>query len=313
MKIDVTCALVRDLLPLYADGVLSGESSAVVNEHLPACPPCASELEALRAPVPAKKKSARQSLKATRRRLILGIGSAVLAIVVLLVSTSFISSKDSPVPYYDGLFELIFLFKATADDSMGEGDFIRLQLARNPRFEYYGVGEITAEDVVEVDSNRIGVLYVQEMKNPLKATISGLRARFHGGRNPMIASYGYSAIKTAPMSEKEKADFRAWEKSALGEDYVEIDESKFASWARDIPITHVYYYSGPTKNLVNEALGWSQRNGVFEDSVLIYDDVMDSAAEAGERWRLYREYDPGTDETKPHTFVQANEEFTTIP
>jgi len=318
MKIDVTCALVRDLLPLYADGVLSEDGGAVVDAHLPECPPCASELEALRAPVPAKKKNARQSLKATRRRLILGIVSAALAIAVLLAGASLIGGVQAPVQYYDGLFEPIFVFHATAEDSMGEGDFIRIQAARQPMFEWGALGETSSEDVIVEtgpggEHARIGVLYIQVRKSPRDIFFSKLRARFHNGRNPMIVSYGYSAIKTSPRSAQELADFCAWETEATGVPCA-YDHKADVFWGRDVPISRVYYYDGPIQNMSQDSKeGWSQRNGVLENSVLLYGEEVGSAAEAGERWRLYREYDPSTDETKPYAFVQIHEEFTTIP
>jgi len=307
MKLDVTCALVRDLLPLYADGVLSEDSGAVVETHLPECPPCTEELERLRAPVPVKKKSARQSLKATRRKLLLGIVSAVLAIAVLLVSISFIGSKIEPVPYFDGLFEPIFVFKGAPDDPMGEGDFYRIQVARQPMFEWGALGETSSEDIiVDETGTRVGVLYIQVRKSPRDIWISNFRARLHKGHNPIITAYGYSAYKVSPMSEAEKESFRQWEES-MGVDRSGIDESDFANWTRDIPISRVYYYGGPIQNMSQDSKeGWSQRNGVYENSVLLYDEAVDGAAEAGERWRLYWQTDPeGT--TGPHTFVQSDE------
>ena len=275
MKIDVTCALVRDLLPLYADGVLSGESSNLVETHLPECPPCSEELERLRAPVPVKqKKTARQSLKTTRRKLIIGIGAALLAIAVLLMA-GFVVLPDGhyyqPIDYSDGMFEPLFAFRAAADDSMGEGDFIKVQLARQPRFEYGGVGSIDVEDVVTIDGQRVGVAYVQYYMDPMKIALSESKAAKDGGRNPDILAYGCSYLKLLPMSEAEKAAFRAWETEATGSALAVGDEVNFANWARDIPITRLYYYNGPTKNLVNEALGWSQRNGVLAESVLIWE------------------------------------------
>lgn len=42
---DISCEVVRDLLPLYHDGVCSGESRALVEEHLEKCPACRAELE----------------------------------------------------------------------------------------------------------------------------------------------------------------------------------------------------------------------------------------------------------------------------
>lgn len=41
---DISCAVIRDLLPLYHDGVCSEDSCRLVEEHLQNCPACAAEL-----------------------------------------------------------------------------------------------------------------------------------------------------------------------------------------------------------------------------------------------------------------------------
>lgn len=48
---EVSCEVIRDLLPLYEDGAASGESAELVREHLKDCPACRVELDKLRAPV----------------------------------------------------------------------------------------------------------------------------------------------------------------------------------------------------------------------------------------------------------------------
>ena len=42
------CAVIRDLLPLYADDVCSDASRDLIEKHLPECPECTAELEKLR-------------------------------------------------------------------------------------------------------------------------------------------------------------------------------------------------------------------------------------------------------------------------
>ena len=42
------CGIIRDLLPLYQDGVCSPESREAVQAHLADCAACREELEALR-------------------------------------------------------------------------------------------------------------------------------------------------------------------------------------------------------------------------------------------------------------------------
>lgn len=43
------CSLVRDMLPLYLENMVSEETAAFVKEHLEGCPECAAELEAVKA------------------------------------------------------------------------------------------------------------------------------------------------------------------------------------------------------------------------------------------------------------------------
>ena len=45
MMEELSCQVVRDLLPLYHDGVCSKDSRALVEEHLKTCPACRAELE----------------------------------------------------------------------------------------------------------------------------------------------------------------------------------------------------------------------------------------------------------------------------
>ena len=46
----IPCAVIRDLLPLYAEDLASEESKQVVDEHLADCPDCRARLETLRQP-----------------------------------------------------------------------------------------------------------------------------------------------------------------------------------------------------------------------------------------------------------------------
>lgn len=43
----ISCSIIKDLLPLYADGLLSTESAQIVQAHLSTCPDCCQEYEAL--------------------------------------------------------------------------------------------------------------------------------------------------------------------------------------------------------------------------------------------------------------------------
>ena len=44
----VNCSIIKDLLPLYADGVLSQETAQAVKDHLETCESCRKESEMMR-------------------------------------------------------------------------------------------------------------------------------------------------------------------------------------------------------------------------------------------------------------------------
>ena len=264
MKIDVTCALVRDLLPLYADGVLSEESSSVVEGHLPECPPCAAELERLRAPVPVQKKSAKHSLKATRRKLAAGLGVALLLVLAIaLVSIRFLPRPYNahPIPYYEGLIDIdsLKMYRDELFPGSGlRGDFLFVQPARAPEFEYYGFGSACAEDEIILDGERVGVLFVQFCKDPADMARSAKMAAKNGGRNPDIQSFGGSMYSLDPETQEEK-------------EYREAN-GYFPRTTLTVPISRLYY---STDDLLggDQEPGWSERSGVLENSVLVWEST----------------------------------------
>ncbi len=69
MKNDLTCAVVRDLLPTVADGLASEETVAAVNAHTAGCAPCRAMLDGMKAPEPAADPAPQVDyLKKVRRR-----------------------------------------------------------------------------------------------------------------------------------------------------------------------------------------------------------------------------------------------------
>lgn len=101
------CSIIRDLLPLYAESMVSPETASFMEEHLKDCEHCRKEYERLKAPcaVPAKNDAApllmlQKKMAAKRLRTI--VLTAVFA-VALLVSA--FAALDAPVylPYTEEL------------------------------------------------------------------------------------------------------------------------------------------------------------------------------------------------------------------
>lgn len=101
------CSIIRDLLPLYAESMVSPETASFMEEHLKDCEHCRKEYERLKAPcaVPAKNDAApllmlQKKMAAKRLRTI--VLTAVFAVALLV---SVFAVLDAPVylPYTEEL------------------------------------------------------------------------------------------------------------------------------------------------------------------------------------------------------------------
>ena len=80
------CAIVKDLLPLYADEVCSFESKKFVAEHLNECDECCKELESFTLDVNTtsadEKKAVKNFKKKTERKVAVKVISVILAVCI---------------------------------------------------------------------------------------------------------------------------------------------------------------------------------------------------------------------------------------
>ena len=87
---ELDCCLVKDLLPLYIDNVLSPQSKQLVQEHLEQCESCRAEYESLRQPIqlptaPDVQEENTQVLKNfkkkwTKKKIVIALLSGLLAV-----------------------------------------------------------------------------------------------------------------------------------------------------------------------------------------------------------------------------------------
>mgnify|MGYP002620669899 CR=1 FL=1 len=66
---DITCEVIKDLLPLYVDDVLSSDSRALVEEHLETCEGCTDYYHALKEPEGNYKQMRKSDEKAAFKRI----------------------------------------------------------------------------------------------------------------------------------------------------------------------------------------------------------------------------------------------------
>lgn len=88
MKDNLPCAVVRDLLPIYVEGLTEPETNAAVEVHLKTCPACTARLAAMRAPEPPPEAETAKEvdyLKKVKRRSWKRVVLAVLVTVLVLM------------------------------------------------------------------------------------------------------------------------------------------------------------------------------------------------------------------------------------
>lgn len=144
------CEIIRDLLPLYAEGLTGDAANREIEAHLASCDACAKALEQLRVPVEqpepqaeAWKAAVKKEKKTRRRRLVLLIAAALLLGVGIclgvLYSQDFFEIRDradSP----DGRFAAIIC--NGAGDSIEwteDASAFRLKLMKGAKQIYMGV------------------------------------------------------------------------------------------------------------------------------------------------------------------------------
>ena len=85
---DISCNIIRDLLPLYAEDLVSEDSRRLVAEHLYSCDACAVALAELKknAPIPVEvcAEALGKVKKDIRRRRVLSVMAAVLTLLTLV-------------------------------------------------------------------------------------------------------------------------------------------------------------------------------------------------------------------------------------
>lgn len=107
----ISCEIIKDLLPLYHDGICSNDSKTMVEEHLAYCDSCKAELQAIDEELPIKnakqnlneaeavKKLSRKWKKGMNKSLLKGILITIAIIaLVAIVLYSFMDFRIMPTP-----------------------------------------------------------------------------------------------------------------------------------------------------------------------------------------------------------------------
>ncbi|MBQ8161571.1 MAG: zf-HC2 domain-containing protein [Clostridia bacterium] len=116
------CAVVRDLLPLYAEKLTEDETDKLIHEHLQTCPDCRRKLQEIETGPEASTDAERplRELKKEigRRRLLSAIAAALLVFVSVYVYFYHETSMQL-IPWQDGLIEVRGIEQRSYEDVFG--------------------------------------------------------------------------------------------------------------------------------------------------------------------------------------------------
>ena len=113
------CGLIKDLLPLYADGVCSEDSKKAVTDHIAGCDDCRSDLEKMGRDIKLSADKDIAAVKKIKKKLRIRniIIAAVTAIVVGFGAFCFIQWMDCPVTMSYNGFNMSENVYAEADEN----------------------------------------------------------------------------------------------------------------------------------------------------------------------------------------------------
>ncbi len=104
---NISCNIIRDLLPLYAEDMVSLDSKKLVNDHLCTCEGCTKELEELKQkrtiPVDVDTSSLKRVKNSIRRRRVLTVLAVLLTISSILVSVVNFATVPIYLPYEEAI------------------------------------------------------------------------------------------------------------------------------------------------------------------------------------------------------------------
>ena len=101
------CSIIRDLLPLYAENMVSDDTAAFVAEHLKSCEACRTEYEQIKKPKPIQKGNDAAPLQKLSHKLklkrIQTIALTAVFVIALLVSAFAVLGAPIYQPYSEGI------------------------------------------------------------------------------------------------------------------------------------------------------------------------------------------------------------------
>ena len=162
MKNDLTCAVVRDLLPSYVEGLTSEETNQAVDAHLAGCPDCAAQKDAMAAPeeTAEQRETAKEVdyLKTVKWRNRQRVVLAVICVALVIAAAAFLKVCVIGTPAQsDGMsVEVYYYVGADKVHSAKDQDTLYISVCPNyAPMAYWGWKMETKDGVVDIQARQV--------------------------------------------------------------------------------------------------------------------------------------------------------------
>ena len=202
MKNDLSCEVVRDLLPSYLDGVASGETKAAVERHMEECPACRETLRRMKEPENAAPPEEKEIdyLKKVRRRSSRKVTTVVSVVLLLALAVTLrimykgvpadpgslaavVTVRDKTVrltgTFFDGGMDL-----ARASTKQDESGAVEIKIYVTPLLQVHSGGDFAWEDPVARDVTSVTVNGLVLWENGV--SVDWLTAKLYEAKNPYV-------------------------------------------------------------------------------------------------------------------------------
>ena len=170
---EIKCEVIRDLLPLYEDNVVSEETQELVRKHLADCPECREELRKMRVPVslpPNEDEEAvkrfleyRAEVRRKQNRKIICAATALAVLVILLLcyilprNWASLAKLDEVDTLSASITELYFIYPEGEEEDV-RADWRRWSLDAE-------AGNLPAQQLLGVLDNTVFLPKVSNLRN----------------------------------------------------------------------------------------------------------------------------------------------------
>ena len=158
----LTCGIVKDLLPLYAENLCGDESKEAVEAHLSECENCRDTLDGMKQPQSASPLEAlpmRSISKKIKRKQIRLVALALCLALFLITAYQGRVNQLKPIPYDPG-----FQFSVTADEN--DGLILKYDNSLEP-FAIEGYMDLAEPGSVKVSPYIYSISFQQYEKRPV--------------------------------------------------------------------------------------------------------------------------------------------------